>query len=149
MHILSFSPAFKRIQQLFLILGTVSLFVLIPGCGSANVPLTGHVTFESDGRPLSCGVVCFESGTSFARGEIQGDGSYSLGSKENDDGLPKAEYKVYIIGAVEIASLDENGMPVEKPLINAKFMSADTSGLTCSVDGKNNTFDIVVSGPGK
>jgi hypothetical protein len=46
-------------------------------------------------------------------------------------------------------TFEDNGEPVitghkETPLIAAKYANADTSGLTFTVDGNTNTFDIKV-----
>jgi hypothetical protein len=128
------------------------VFLSLMGC-SGNVPLGGRVTFEDNGEPLTEGTIGFVSGTNQARSDIDKDGKYTLGFQKMGNGLPKGEYKVYIQAVrVELqtgAKKDADGEPViigrtETPLIAAKYANADTSGLTFTVDGKTNTFDIKV-----
>ncbi|MDR1960151.1 MAG: hypothetical protein LBQ54_14090 [Planctomycetaceae bacterium] len=132
----------------------VTLFVSIAciGC-SNNVPFGGRITFEDNGEPLPEGTIGFVSGTNQARGDIDKDGKYTLGFEAEGNGLPKGEYKVYI-QAVQVelqTGPDKNGDGdpdiigrKETPLIAKKYANPDTSGLTVTVDGKTNVFDIKV-----
>jgi hypothetical protein len=116
----------------------ISITLLTAGC-SRQVPLGGRITFEDNGEPLTEGTIAFVSGNNQARSEIDKDGKYTLGFREEGDGLPKGEYKVYI-QAVHI----EIQTGTETPLIAAKYANPDTSGLTFTVDGTTKTFDIKV-----
>jgi hypothetical protein len=107
--------------------------LMISGC-SSNLPLSGRVVYTDDGSPLEKGVVCFETPTLMARGEIGEDGKYSVGIIKRQDGIPKGTYNVYISGTEEGSTL----------LIDKKFANPQTSGLTFVVDGKSNTFDFAV-----
>ena len=140
----------------------ILLFLLagIPGCGP-NVKFGGRVTFSDDDSPLTTGMVCFESDTFLARGPLNQDGYYDLGSLALNDGIPKGEYRVYISGAVSVEDA-----PVEQvseqaphlmrsaagtmagqiftPLTDPKFTEGKTSGLTVTIDGSSKKFDFKV-----
>ena len=122
--------------------------LLLAGCGK-NVQVKGKVTFE-DGSPLSTGMVIFTSGGAQSKAPIEQDGSYRVGTLKADDGLPRGTYQVYITGAVKSPGISPTGAPLGPvvQLVNSKFASPDTSGLTCEVKGRR-TFDITVTPPGK
>lgn len=128
------SPLFMAHFALFL--------MLFAGCGKAQV--TGKVTF-SDGTPLTTGTVVFTKPRFQSGGTLNAQGEYRLSSYKPNDGTQKGEYKVYITGAeMEPEKEGED----RKPLIDAKFMSPETSGLICNVKGST-AFDIKVEKPGQ
>lgn len=122
------------------------LFVLVAslGCGS-NCKVTGKVTFK-DGTPLTHGEVIFETSDTVASGKIQPDGTYTLGTKNLADGVPKGTY------AVAVRAMDESGItsgmlpgeaPPPKSLIAKQYRTSSSSGLSCEVKGKT-VYDIAV-----
>ena len=131
-------------------------FSVTIGC-SQNVSLRGKVTFSDDDAPLSTGAVCFESETMVARGELQADGSYVVGSDAPKNGLPPGEYRVYITGAskFETKSMGAIALPgtpapsisIPVSLIDPKFSSPTTSGLTLKVERATGRFDFKVDRP--
>ena len=135
----------------FIIPLVLAVFVLA-GCGGKPA-VRGKVQF-ADGAPLKHGTVLFESGNSSARGQIAEDGSYALESTGTKDGVKPGDYRVSILGAVESYEVDSSVKEgsssgksiVYKNLIDPKFQSAATSGLTCKVAG-NTTYDISVTSP--
>ena len=132
----------RRLFTVFLLTGLASFL----GC-SQNVKLSGTVTYQDDGSPVTRGAVFFETPTLVAQGDIQSDGTYVVGSTGLNDGLPKGEYSVSIRGADEITfTPGAGGSQVErrKALIDPKYQRADSSGLTFTVDGKTKKFDIKV-----
>ena len=141
----------KRFQSpLFLI--ACSFFLLV-GC-SNNAQIKGKVTL-TDGTPVARGHVIFEQGAFAAQGEIQPDGSYTMGSLKATDGLPKGEYVVYIRGAtqagnaVNFQTLGADGkmttmsIPSLDSVVAKDYTSGTTSPLRCNVQ-KSMTFDIEV-----
>lgn len=132
----------------------LSIFVLFvfTGCGGGGVNVSGKVTFE-DGTPLTMGEVAFQTASFIATGLIQPDGTYTLGSLKAGDGVPKGTYNVTVkaVSSPPVppgALSDPNYKPAPaKHLIDLKFASQSTSGLTCQVDGKT-TFNITVTPPG-
>lgn len=114
-------------------------FLVFVGC-SGNVKSGGTVVFSDDGSPVPCGTICFATDTFLARGDIV-DGKFTLGSESEKDGLPPGEYRVYFSAveeAIDEGEADENGVkpePTYVSLIDLKYLSADTSGLTQKIDG--------------
>ena len=130
--------------------------IALTGCGG-NSPLQGTVTFE-DGSPLTVGTVNFVSDHALSRGEIRSDGTYRVGSLKETDGLPRGSYRVYITGAVEPMQAGRElgrdsmgnpiqGMPSVRSLINARYVTAETTPLVCEIPASGNRFDIVVTPP--
>ncbi|MDR1924533.1 MAG: hypothetical protein LBQ66_09160 [Planctomycetaceae bacterium] len=118
----------KRIS--FFCVTIIALCFVSGGC-SDRQQLGGRVTY-TDGQPLEAGTVCFEKADFFSRGEIGKDGKYTVGSYGVKDGIPIGTYTVYV-----------TGMEVDG-LVTKKYLSGQTSGLTFTVDGKNNVFDFSV-----
>ena len=127
-----------------ILLIVVCLFgiVIVSGCGNGNVRL---VTYSDNGEPLEVGTVALTNGAIQARGEIGKDGKYVIGSLAAGDGLPPGEYKVYVAGAVKLLSEPKEDEIVETaPLIDEKFTTPNTSGLTLNVDASTRKFDFQV-----
>jgi len=122
------------------------VFVLfsIVGCGT-NVSMKGKVTFE-DGTPLTMGMVIVENQSTMARGEIQSNGSYVIGSLSKRDGLAPGEYKVYITGAAKEIGTKPNGDPLRELLIEQKYTLPDSSELSVNIQ-KATTYNITVTKP--
>lgn len=112
--------------------------MMLSGC-SDNVPLKGRVTFSDDGSPLTTGMVYLDTPTYQARGELDKNGYYVVGSLKKSDGLPAGQYRVYIVGAVE----ETPGGGVYS-LIAPNMQSGDTSGIVLDVDRKTRKFDFTV-----
>src|SRR5438067_1061279 len=74
-------------------IAAVALLCLLgaAGCGSGLYPVRGKVTYP-DGKPVTEGMVVFESKSEearvTARGEIQSDGSFALSTHKPGDGAP-------------------------------------------------------------
>jgi len=124
------------------------------GC-NGNVKVKGTVTLE-DGTPLQSGRVIFEQENFSAVGAIE-NGKYQMGTKKENDGVPKGDYVVYINGAMKPGEAIDvaNGIDSQtgsqnimqlttfSPLVAKEYTEYQTSPLRCSV--KNSmTFDIVV-----
>jgi hypothetical protein len=128
----------------------VSLMVLasIAGCGQdANVSRV-HGIVRLDGKPLTAGTVRFvpEAGRA-ATGQIESDGTFTLGTYGKSDGALIGTHKVAII-AYEATSDErppyEIRGPASKPLVPERYMSVGTSGLTFEVKPGDNRaeFDL-------
>jgi hypothetical protein len=112
------------------------------GCGNSQLPLGGKVTFQ-DGKPLKTGVVCFSTGTFMAEGRLNENGEYTVGSLQDNDGLPPGTYQVYIQGAIEYNN-KEQGVP----LIHKKFTDPNATPLSFEVKKSGDkTFNIEVTPP--
>jgi hypothetical protein len=142
----------KNGTALFLLL----LGIALTGCGSGNVLLKGTVTFSDDGSPLSCGIVMFDNGIVNARGAVNPDGTFTVGSLKANDGLPPGEYRVSIVSAQILLPCPENEdddpennvyPPPAEQLIDKRYESFETSGLTVKVDPASKTYNISVERP--
>jgi hypothetical protein len=121
----------------------VFIIFILNGCNS-NIQFGGKITFSEDGSPLTRGVVCFETDTFAARGNLTPDGTYILGSVAEKDGLPAGKYRVYIAGALKENGLDKYNQPIYEPVIDTKYASKETSGLECNVNKSTKHFDFQV-----
>jgi hypothetical protein len=119
----------------------LAALILVPcsGCGSGSgavtalVPVKGKVTYK--GQPLTSGVVHFEP-DGYGRpatGKLQPDGSYTLGTLKEGDGVVAGEHLVTIGG-------------FDKPLASdrtlKKYGSRRDSGLTAEVDSEHTEFNF-------
>ena len=125
-------------------------FILCVGC-SGNVKLSGTVSYSDDNAPVESGMVYFVSqdGKFSAHGNIQ-NGEFTVSSVKENDGLPKGTYDVYFSGTEKVVKEGKtlpNGdttEPETAPAIDAKYMSASTSGITQTVDGSTKTVEYKV-----
>ena len=107
------------------------------GCGGDQVGLSGKVVFSDDNSPVTFGTVCFATPTFQAKGEINADGSFIMGSRSAQDGLPPGNYKVAIFGCTEDAGGDKI-----YSLLDPKWTSPSTTDYT--VDVQKATKNLVI-----
>lgn len=132
----------------------VLVSAVLAGCGGGPLPTYeagGTVTFP-DGKPLSGGWVEFqpvEAPLSVgARGEIQPDGTFRLGTFESGDGAIEGEHRALVVPPLPEGDRDET--PTPRWIIDPRFFRVETSGLrfTVSQDASKNQFHIEVTRPG-
>src|SRR5262249_22238436 len=122
----------------------VSLVLLgVSGCGGETLfPVSGKVTYK-DGKPVTAGLVIFEpvGQRISARGEIQPDGSFQLGTYRDKDGAMEGEYKVLIAPP----PLPEEGKRRRSP-VHPKYQNLETTPLKFTVTRHRdkNKFNIEV-----
>jgi hypothetical protein len=149
-----------RARPVFVSLLAVVLPAAVAGCGPKTGTVAGKVSV--DGRPINAGIVSFlgaevEPGArNSSTGTIHADGSYLA------HGVPVGPIKVCIIpdimsgimsgGRARRRPLPPPGMPAAllaptaAPVqIPPKYTKFDTSGLTLTVQGGRNPFDIVMT----
>jgi hypothetical protein len=111
------------------------------GCGNGLHPVRGKVTFD-DGKPLARGIVVFESKEAerkvTARGEIQEDGTYELGTRQPGDGAPAGAYRVLIAPQEDI----DAPAPERQVTFDSRYRDFKTSGLEFEVKAGTNEFPI-------
>jgi len=123
----------------------LSLVLLISvGCSGGKVGLSGKVVYSDDKSPLPTGTVCLETDTFMARGTIGPNGTFVVGSVGEKDGLPPGKYRVFISGAEKVVSVNDNDVVTTEPLIDPKFTSGVTSGLTLDITSTTRNFNIEV-----
>ena len=112
------------------------------GCGG-NPKVKGKVVFSDDKTPLTQGVVNFVSDKGIARGELDKEGNFVVGSEKVSDGLPPGNYRVYL-SSTELYKTDAAGnLAGIEYLIDKKYEEASTSDLTVEVK-KSMTYNIEV-----
>lgn len=131
-------------------LAAVSIAIAI-GCGEVSnqpttEPVSGKVSYK--GQPVTKGTVTFQSADNrIATGQIQPDGTYSLGTFAERDGAIAGRHKVMIIANDGDTNLMPGSSPGYKPpkdLVPQKYQKTETSGLEATVaKGKNDIpFDL-------
>src|SRR5207247_8275621 len=111
----------------------------VTGCGRGLYPVHGKVTFP-DGTPLPGGVVVCETKavdkTFMARGEVQKDGTFRLGTEKPGDGARPGKYRVLVNPPVTYVPDEARGIravEIRGPVIDARFSDRTTSGLELEV----------------
>ena len=115
---------------------TLLFAVVCIGC-SDHVGLSGKVVFSDDGSPVPRGTVMFATPTFQAKGDINPDGTFTMGSYSATDGLPPGTYTVAIIGAN--TSTGDDGTYY---LLDPKWTSPSTSEYTVEV--QKTTRNLVI-----
>ena len=125
----------------------IALMLLLgaAGCGPKYYTVRGKVTFP-DGTPLTEGMVVFESKGDaqpvMARGEIQSDGSYELGTVQPRDGVALGTYRVLVAPKADPNAVDKRQTTLP---FDARFMDFATSDLVFEVKAQANDFPITVT----
>jgi hypothetical protein len=136
---------FERAWRLTALVLTLTM---IAGCGSGNTsPVRGKVVFK-DGSPLNGGLVRFrpvdEKLQVSARGDIQEDGTFILGTYKDDDGAVPGKYQVAITPPPRPKKREK---PIGRPAIHSRFEKFETSGCEVEVKRGPNDFKIEVDKP--
>jgi hypothetical protein len=121
----------------------VLLLLALAGCGTKQYPVRGKVTFD-DGTPLSEGMVVAESKGEkpvTVRGEIQSDGSFTLGTQRAGDGVPPGTYRVQLVPRYDPAFADRP----KPPPFDSKYGSFATSQLELVVTEAGAELPITVT----
>jgi hypothetical protein len=110
------------------------------GCGAAGqgpsaplIPVKGKVTLK--GKPLTKGLVKFDPDGYGrpARGELQSDGTFVLGTNMDGDGVVAGSHRVSISGT---------GSHPAKEVVPKKYTQRTTSKLTADVDAEHTEFQF-------
>jgi hypothetical protein len=127
--------------------GLVALLGMsIVGCGDSGATVTGKVIYEKDSSPMTQGTVIFVSDNGhFAKGGVQADGSFKLKTGSSNAGIEPGKYSASITSP-DTSAARENGIIVP-PIVDARFLSPQTSGLQFDVKPGKNDFTIKVSKP--
>jgi len=118
--------------------------LVLGGCSGqeSTCEVTGKVTMQ-DGTPLTGGTVVFQpdtQGKPGAKGQIQSDGTYSMGTYEPEDGVVVGTHRVLVVPQPpQNWDVDKQGVPPD--VFDPKYRNMDTSGLTCDVKD-DMTYDI-------
>ena len=119
-------------KQFFIGFGLLCLLLFAVGCGN-KCGLKGKVVYSDDQAPLEGGEICLVSDQGIARGTIDKDGNYVVGSVKANDGLPSGNYRVYLTSTELFEPSPNGGLPKRIPRIAEKYQQPETSGLTVEV----------------
>jgi hypothetical protein len=97
----------------------------------------GRVTL--DGRPFTAGTVVFLSPSGSTVAEIQSDGSYRATN------VPLGPVRVLLAPGGPSAAAPDGRGPAPQQAPPPRYRSADTSGLTLTVSGGDNPYDIAMT----
>jgi hypothetical protein len=131
----------------------VALFPLAGACGCARsdlYPVRGKVVFNQGEPidPLVGGLVIFEPLDPQlkvgARGEIQSDGSFRLGTFREGDGAPPGDYRILVAPPTPPSQAKETPVPV---VIHPRFHDLNETPLKETVRPKANEFTLTVAKP--
>lgn len=130
-----------------LCLATIATCLLGCGADSNLAPVQGVVRL--DGQPVTQGTVRFVPAAGRgAKGTIQPDGSFTLGTYTDTDGASIGKHRVAIISyEVDKVERTDGGRPMitgSTPLVPRRYMAPGTSGLEFEVErGQNEAvFDL-------
>jgi hypothetical protein len=113
--------------------------LVFAGCGSGGHGVSGKVTFE-DGSPLTTGTVELDGPGGAGSGAIQPDGTYEITFGESG-GVPDGTYRV------KVEAFGEGTGGPGPSLVADKYRSFEDSGLTVTVAGASQEFNITVEKP--
>ncbi len=130
----------------------VLLFPFVCACGSGRpdtFATKGKVVF-ADGSPLAGGTIMFQSSghgdqVFNARGLIKQDGTFQMTTFDSNDGAVAGEHKVLVREAAPASDFAPPSATAK--LVDPRFMSFDTSGLTVNVKEENNDLTIKIDRP--
>ena len=129
------------------------------GCNSnplPTYPTSGTVQFE-DGQPVRSGSIEFYNREHdlTARGTIDRDGKYQLGTFQARDGAIAGEHQVVVIQmlmpspTVKLPDGDTIHEHDHGRHVDQKFATYSTSSLKCTIEKGNNVRDFTVSASSK
>lgn len=126
------------------------LLIAVAGCGPNRgvVPVTGIAKLE-DGTPLARGIVFLTgNGTDGARGQIQPDGTFRLGTFTPTDGAKPGAYTAYVLNATEedTRSYEETlnlSIPGPPSLVHRKYEAAATSDVRVEITPPKTHLELV------
>ena len=125
--------------------------IFTTGC-SDKVSVTGTVKY-TDGEPLTQGSVFFRNtdGTHMFHGALDSSGAFALGEIRDGDGIPSGTYTAWIAGAnTSDYEQDAAGNLLGRTVsivIDPKYESPETSGLSFEIDKSRNRIEIEVERP--
>ena len=118
--------------------------LFLAGCGDTH-PVSGKITY-ADGTPMPGGGQITFNPTDpatkvSARGIIQPDGTFKMGTHADTDGVPLGTYKVSI---QPTPPKNPNRPPPDWPPLQKKYMNQDRSELQFTVKAGRNEYKVVV-----
>jgi hypothetical protein len=134
-----------RIRATRIVLAAGLGCLLATGCsdGMKTAPVKGTLTYK--GKPVPNGTITFipEGNGPAATGEIRPDGTFELTTYKKGDGAVLGKHTVMIVAIQDQSDrLPEDRSPLPPPIVPAKYLSNQTSGLKAEVRDQSNTVDF-------
>ncbi|MDG2013461.1 MAG: hypothetical protein P8J33_08150 [Pirellulaceae bacterium] len=127
-------------------LGCCVVLLITTGCKQSDNlhPVKGKIVFE-DGSPVMFGDIEFQSTLEpiNARGKIQRDGTFVIGTRTGNDGALEGPHKVVIVQAIT-NHFNLNVVHDHGHIIAPKYTRYETSDLKVDVKPEENVLNIVV-----
>ena len=125
------------------------LVVLVSGCSERpETHLVHGMVVYPDGKPLTHGTVEFEATYEktpiTASASIAEDGTFQLGTYENNDGAIAGQHRVAVISHHQIGTGYERPGKVPPPHLDPKFCDFATSGLEFEIKPQKNNILVEV-----
>jgi hypothetical protein len=146
-----FFPDRASRRRLAVVLAAGMGMLAVAGCGRRDLySVTGKVRFP-DGSPVTTGRVVLDYGIGSKHGGwgyIKPDGTFTLGSLTQTDGVRAGTVRVAITFAYSLDP-DPGSDPTAaklKPLVHPRFETPETSGLAFEIP-RQTQWDIVVERP--
>lgn len=135
----------SRVKQLMLCCACLAALAIgVAGCNTKGTyPVEGKVVYD-DGTPaveLAGYTVSMDSSEHNvgANGVVQADGTFRIGTYDNDDGALPGTYRVSL--SPPTPPIDQ---PAPKPIIDGKYGHMDKSGLTANIKAERNVVELKV-----
>lgn len=123
--------------------------VTLAGCGRRDLHQVEGVVRFADGQPLTAGRVVLDYGPQAVHGGwgyVRSDGTFTLGSLSENDGVRAGTVRVAVLNAVAVETGRDPSIVKTKPLVHSRFESPATSGLAFEIP-RQTTWEIVVERP--
>lgn len=142
------SPRSRRLVFGF---AALLLFPLMWGCGSDQLPtypVSGTVQFEDGTHPMFGDIEFYNADHKVnARGKINRDGSFSVGTFTDNDGAIEGRHQIITLQIVSDHLTARRSHSIEHDhgaLINPSFFDYRTSGLECDIVPGDNQVKLTV-----
>lgn len=137
--------------------GIIPALLVIAGCGEsrpATFPVSGTIAF-ADGQPVRFGTVQFlpDNPGPSARGLLDTNGRFELGTFTKDDGAIPGGHRVIITQHVSAPSgkvikhSDAHAADDESSLVDIRYTQYEVSPLTATVEERDNQVKLRVERP--
>lgn len=143
--------AVSRLQALNMVCLAITLLLSLAGCNSDRLPtypVEGTIRFE-DGSFPKFGDIEFYSATHRinARGKINRDGSFTVGTYAPNDGAVEGKHEIIVIqisGTYLTAKYNDEIKHDHGALVNTSYFDYRTSDLECNIERKSNPVELIV-----
>ena len=127
----------------------VMAITAIAGCSRRDLHRVEGVVRFADGQPLAAGRVVLDYGPQAVHGGwgyVRSDGTFTLGSLSENDGVRAGTVRVAVLKAVAVETGRDPLIVKMKPLIHSRFENPATSGLSFEIP-RQTQWEIVVERP--